>query len=112
MSGDTVLNLWKKDLGSVPSDVWEQTEVTTLILADNGLTEISGKLDQLQCLRTLDLGHNRISVLPESLGDLTELSDFLYLHDNRLETLPLLSHASKPCDISTSARTNSQSFLL
>jgi hypothetical protein len=36
----------------------------------------------------LDLGHNELTLLPESLGDLTGLSDFLYLHDNRLLSLP------------------------
>jgi hypothetical protein len=33
------LNLWKKRLGSVP--VWEQTELETLVLADNGLSDVS-----------------------------------------------------------------------
>src|ERR1700722_18639892 len=32
----------------------------------------------------LDLGHNRLPELPISLGRLEGLSDFLYLHDNRL----------------------------
>jgi Leucine-rich repeat (LRR) protein len=35
-----------------------------------------------------DLGHNALRSLPESLGDLDALSDFLYLHDNRLRSLP------------------------
>ena len=39
-------------------------------------------------LRTLDLGHNRLTELPAELGNLTEINDFLYLHDNRLESLP------------------------
>src|SRR6516162_4330932 len=45
-------------------------------------------LCKLKHLRTLDLGHNQLASLPQNLGDLTELSDFLYLHDNRLTTVP------------------------
>jgi Leucine-rich repeat (LRR) protein len=36
----------------------------------------------------VDLGHNRLAEVPEELGDLAELSDFLYLHDNQPEALP------------------------
>jgi len=85
---DVRLNLWRKDLRSVPDSVWERTELETLILADNGLTEVSERLCKLKHLRTLDLGHNQLTSLPQNLGDLTELSDFLYLHDNRLATVP------------------------
>lgn len=34
------LSLWKQRLGSVPEWVWERTELETLVLADNGLSEI------------------------------------------------------------------------
>ena len=84
----TVLNLWKKNLGSVPNYVWERTDVEVLILADNALSEISEQIRNLSRLRTLDLGHNQLTLLPESLGEITGLSDFLYLHDNRLQSLP------------------------
>jgi hypothetical protein len=30
-----------------------------------------------------DLGHNHLTRVPEGLGDLDALADFLYLHDNR-----------------------------
>ena len=36
----------------------------------------------------LDLGHNQLTRVPEALGDLEGLTDFLYLHDNRLTSLP------------------------
>jgi len=88
MAGGVVLNLWKKNLGGVPDWVWERDELETLILADNGLKEVSERISRLRRLRTLDLGHNQLAKLPESLGELTELSDFLYLHDNRLTELP------------------------
>jgi hypothetical protein len=35
------LNLWKKQLGRVPDSVWEQTELESLVLAENGLSEVS-----------------------------------------------------------------------
>ncbi len=82
------LNLWKQRLGQVPGYVWEQEELETLILADNDLTEVSEQIGRLKRLRMLDLGHNQLATLPDSLGYLDGLSDFLYLHDNRLSSLP------------------------
>jgi Leucine-rich repeat (LRR) protein len=82
------LNLWKHHLGQVPDSVWEQVHLETLVLADNDLHEISADIARLTSLRMLDLGHNALTWVPDSLGDLSALSDFLYLHDNRLDTLP------------------------
>ena len=50
--------------------------------------ELSERIGAMRSLQTLDLGHNHLTQLPEALGDLVELRDFLYLHDNRLESLP------------------------
>jgi Leucine-rich repeat (LRR) protein len=82
------LNLWKKQLGRVPDSVWQQTELETLILADNNLSKLSSQIGCLKMLRMLDLGHNRLPQLPDEIGGLPHLTDFLYLHDNRLTTLP------------------------
>ena len=82
------LSLWKQKLGVVPDEVWLRTDLQTLVLADNDLTEISERVGDLASLRMLDLGHNRLSDLPAGLGRLEDLSDFLYLHDNRLTKLP------------------------
>ena len=82
------LNLWKKQLGHVPDSVWQQTQIETLILADNNLIELSGQIGRLKMLRMLDLGHNQLTYLPDEIGDLPNLTDFLYLHDNRLTSLP------------------------
>jgi hypothetical protein len=55
-------------------------------IAEHG---VSMRLLQLQCkARLLDLGHNKLTYQPEALGDLEGLTDTLYLHDNRLATLP------------------------
>ena len=45
MSADIVLNLWKKNLGTIPGDVWNDAGVTVLILADNALTALPRRLD-------------------------------------------------------------------
>jgi len=42
------LNLWKKHLGQVPDSVWQQTEIETLILADNSLSELSSQIGHLK----------------------------------------------------------------
>jgi Leucine-rich repeat (LRR) protein len=88
MSTKTILNLWKKNLGQVPSSVWDNVSLEALILADNGLIEVSARLGQLKSLRMLDLGHNQLSTIPETIGEIVGLSDYLYLHDNRLASLP------------------------
>ena len=36
----------------------------------------------------LDLGPNQLSAIPETIGEIVGLSDYLYLHDNRLASLP------------------------
>ena len=71
------LNLWKKNLGRVPEEVWRRGDLETLVLADNGLTEVSEKIGALTKLRMLDLGHNRLASVPEALGDLEVVGDFL-----------------------------------
>jgi Leucine rich repeat len=84
----TSLNLWKQKLGAVPESVWDQIDLQKLILAENDLIEVSERIAGLRSLRTLDLGHNLLTNVPQALGDLEGLSDFLYLHDNRLTSLP------------------------
>jgi len=75
------LSLWKKQLGRVPNSVWEQTELESLVLAENGLSEVSEQIGRLKRLRMLDLGHNKLTRLPESLGEIEGLTDFLYKRD-------------------------------
>lgn len=55
------LNLWKKQLGAVPESVWDRHELESLVLADNGLVEISERVGELKRLRMLDLGHNALT---------------------------------------------------
>src|SRR3954463_13087142 len=88
MSSSAHLNLWKQQLGAVPESVWERTDLETLVLADTGLTEVSSRIGGLKKLRMLDLGHNQLTRVPDAIGDLDALTNFLYLHDNRLTDLP------------------------
>ena len=55
------LNLWKKRLRRVPDSVWERTELETLVLAENELSEVSEQIGRLQRLHGLDLGHNELT---------------------------------------------------
>lgn len=64
------LSLWRKQLGRVPDAVWENTELEGLVLADNGLTEVSSRIGGLKNLRMLDLGHNKLTSVPDALCDL------------------------------------------
>ena len=54
------LSLWKKRLGRVPEWVWKRTEIETLVLADNELSEVPGQIGHLKNLRMLDLGHRML----------------------------------------------------
>ena len=56
-----------------------QVALSLLLLTGAGLF-----VQTLRNLRTLDLGHNHLEDLPEALGGLTGLTDYLYLHDNQL----------------------------
>ena len=70
------LSLWKQALGVVPNAVWDRTDLETLVLADNDLTEISDRVGDLRHLRMLDLGHNKLRHIPSSLGQLEQLTRF------------------------------------
>jgi Leucine-rich repeat (LRR) protein len=59
MTTDRVLNLWKKNLGTIPDEIWNSSDISVLILADNALSVVSPRIGELRHLRTLDLGHNR-----------------------------------------------------
>ena len=67
------LNLWKHRLGRVPEFVWEQVDLETLVLAENDLIEVSENIGRLKHLRMLDLGHNALSSVPTSLGNIETL---------------------------------------
>jgi Leucine-rich repeat (LRR) protein len=57
---------------ALPDSVWEQTELETLVLADNGLEEVSEQIGRLKKLRMLDLGHTKLTHVPDAMGDLDD----------------------------------------
>src|ERR1051325_8338717 len=83
------INFLKQPLERISESLWQDnTDVEILILAETGITQVPEQIGCLKKLRVLDLGHNRITRVPDSLGELTALTDFLYLHDNQLAALP------------------------
>jgi Leucine-rich repeat (LRR) protein len=67
--------------------MWDQNALEVLVLAATGSQRY--RLGLLSDLRMLYLGHNQLTTLPNSIGDLVGLIDYLYLHDNRLRSPPL-----------------------
>ena len=78
-----IVDLWKRGLSELPPDVCDHVELETLLIADNRLTALPDCLSRLTNLRTLDAGHNQIADVPP----LPPITDFLYLHDNRIRTM-------------------------
>jgi Leucine-rich repeat (LRR) protein len=62
-------------------------ELERLYAAEISLGAVPSWIGTLTRLRTLDLGHNVLSSLPDSMADLQAL-EILYIHDNRLGDLP------------------------
>ncbi|MER7282144.1 leucine-rich repeat domain-containing protein [Dactylosporangium sp. NPDC000244] len=60
---------------------------TYLALGRIQLTVLPDSLGNLTALTILYLSHNRLTVLPETLGNLTSLTE-LYMSRNELATLP------------------------
>ncbi len=72
----------------MPEYVWEQVELETLVLAENELWEVpTGSAVSNGFARSIS-GITGLRRFPDALGDLEFLNDFLYLHDNRLTSLP------------------------
>jgi hypothetical protein len=82
------LSAWRNHLTSLPDWLWQLTELRFLNLGENQIREISNDIARLVNLHTLDLGHNALTSLPESMGDLPNLTRYLYLSNNRLSTVP------------------------
>ena len=62
-------------------------ELERLYAAEISLASVPAWIGSLTRLRTLDLGHNVLSSLPDSMAALQAL-EILYIHDNRLGELP------------------------
>ncbi|XP_047462641.1 leucine-rich repeat-containing protein 40 isoform X2 [Mugil cephalus] len=67
---------------------WEVTDLITLILSSNQLTQLSDDIRLLPGLIKLDLHDNQLRSLPSALGELQELRE-LQLSHNQLSSLPV-----------------------
>jgi Leucine-rich repeat (LRR) protein len=77
----------KRKLFRLPESLRHLTELQTLQLGYNALSELPDWLGELSKLRVLDLGENKLSVLPDSLVRLEQLRS-LTLSYNPLRALP------------------------
>lgn len=85
------VSAYNNRLTAVPETVWELTSLRTLHLSVNRISSISPRIRALRELHTLDLGHNELTDIPEAIGELPNLSGYLYLSNNRLAANPLVS---------------------
>ena len=82
-----VLNLFRNELKSLPTGIGNLKELHVLIIANNQLRALPEEIGSLPNLRMLDAGHNLLADLPESFARISSITDYLYLHDNRLKAL-------------------------
>ena len=88
MSDSRRLVIRFEQLTEIPEWVFDRTELEFLCVSDNQLTGVSDRIARLTNLKALDIAHNAIASIPETLGELPALSDYLYLSDNKLTAFP------------------------
>lgn len=81
------LDLTGVGLREVPSEVWTLTDLADLQLSNNKLTCLPEGLGNLKHLERLGLAGNRLRSLPESIGNCVKLEG-LWAHGNVLGSLP------------------------
>ncbi len=82
------LDLSNRGLSSVPSSVFEMTELTSLDVSRNTLSgALPGEIRFLQNLEMLDASENAMTGVPAEIGQLLELR-YLDLSNNALTGLP------------------------
>jgi len=84
----TTLDLSRKGLTRLPDDIFDGfSNLKTLYLSDNQLTELPDSIGNLTKLERLSLVMNQLTELPEWIGNLTNLIK-LELNINQLTELP------------------------
>ena len=81
------LDLSKKGLESLPSEIRKLTALKTLYLHNNQLTQIPDTIAQLSNLTTLSLYNNQLTQIPDTIAQLSNLTG-LYLSTNQLTQIP------------------------
>lgn len=83
------LDLSGRGLTEIPASVFSQTNLETLNLSNNALTNApQSQIGQLKNLKSLDLSENALTGLPAELGQLKNL-ETLNVSNNRLTGLPM-----------------------
>ena len=89
VSGDAALVLLDAlrvhDEGGPANDAWVRVE--TLDASNNALTALPASLVMLTALKLLNVNDNKLSELPEWIGDLRAMEEF-FANDNELTALP------------------------
>ena len=83
----TSLTITKNKLTSLPPDIDNLINLERLDLDDNSLTFLPPNISNLRNLKVLDLSNNILDKLPINIGNLRNL-EVLYVHLNRLDELP------------------------
>ncbi|WP_193198371.1 COR domain-containing protein [Nostoc sp. MG11] len=83
----TELDLSDNQLGSLPPEISQLSNLTRLYLDNNQLGSLPPEICQLSQLTTLDLSNNQLGSLPPEICQLSQLTT-LYLHNNQLGSLP------------------------
>lgn len=81
------LNLNRKDLRTIPDEVFELKDLEELRLFQTNLTEISPRIGELKNLKKLYIGRNELRTLPKEIGELHDL-EVLFIHFNEIDSLP------------------------
>ena len=88
ISGDKVLDLSNQSLTSIPSYVFNQTNLEELNVSNNQLTgAIQSQIGQLKNLKILNASNNQMTGVPAEVGQLQNLEVF-DLSNNQLTGLP------------------------
>jgi Leucine-rich repeat (LRR) protein len=85
---EKVLNLSKKEIGTLPACIGDLIAVEELTLQLDSITSVPPELGKLRTLKILNLFGNPISTLPDSLGDLENL-EVLLLGRTNLTVVPV-----------------------
>ncbi|ELR24954.1 leucine rich repeat domain containing protein [Acanthamoeba castellanii str. Neff] len=83
----TILNMYMNKLESIPPDIGHLKGLTALGLNENNLKKLPPEIGNLTRLRILDLRYNKLRTVPANIKHLTQLSK-LFLRFNRLVELP------------------------
>ncbi len=83
----TALDIHDKQLVSIPSLVFNYTQLKILLAYDNFIHSLPAQIDQLTSLQTLYLGNLHLTSLPDQIGSLASLQK-LHLSNTPLTSLP------------------------